>query len=581
RLHVTGRLDHALTKSHLLRSSLVTADSDRRNLGVGNFDLDDRAYSRRTRDRILRFSESGPWGRSIFAESRLQLRWQSTGSSSVLEAPTVKVLDAFTSGGAQQAGERRATGMELATDVDWTRGRHAVRAGLLVEAGWYRSDTWTNYLGTFTFTSLADFEAGRPANWTRRGGDPRVTFSQWQAGIYIQDDWRVRQNLTVSAGLRQEVQTNLGDRLNLAPRFGITWSPFTHGRTTVRAGGGIFYEWLDAEIFEQTLRVDGVHQRDLVVTNPGYPDPLGGGAAQEILPGGKYVLSPDLVMPTRVLTNVGVSHRFLPTFSLNVSYSRSRGYDRFRGRNINAPDASGNRPDPTIGTVTQVESTAGFRGDTISAGINFNVPARRMFMFANYAWMRQENDADGAFSLPAGSYDLAAEWGPVTGVPRHMVSAMLTTSLWKNLRVGVNAIARSGAPYNITTGRDDNGDTVFNDRPSGVGRNSARGEGMWDVSARVGYTFGFGDRPVDAGGTGTPTVVVHRAGGSGSDLLGALGGGGAEDKRFRIELFATASNLFNVVNSTGYSGVMTSPFFLQPTAAMSGRRIDVGLRMGF
>ena len=38
-------------------------------------------------------------------------------------------------------------------------------------------------------------------------------------------------------------------------------------------------------------------------------------------------------------------------------------------------------------------------------------------------------------------------------------------------------------------------------------------------------------------------------------------GGGAENKRIRIELFASAQNLFNSVNPIGYSGVMTSPFF--------------------
>src|SRR5690606_18110191 len=117
-----------------------------------------------------------------------------------------------------------------------------------------------------------------------RIGDPFVSYSQWQVGLFVQDDWRVRQNLTLSAGLRKEFQTNLGDKLNLAPRVGLTWSPFQHGKTTVRAGGGIFYDWLDASAYEQTLRVDGRRQQELVIRNPGYPDPFAGGAAQDILP---------------------------------------------------------------------------------------------------------------------------------------------------------------------------------------------------------------------------------------------------------------------------------------------------------
>jgi hypothetical protein len=77
-------------------------------------------------------------------------------------------------------------------------------------------------------------------------------------------------------------------------------------------------------------------------------------------------------------------------------------------------------------------------------------------------------------------------------------------------------------------------------------------------------------------------VVVQRIGGSGGggDIAGAFGGG-ADDKRVRFELFVSGSNLLNAVNRIGYSGVMTSPYFGEATAAMPARKIDVGLRIGF
>ena len=582
RLNFNGRLDHAVNTSHTLRANVQSNGVKTRNLGVGGFDLEERSYSRQNEESLLRLSESGPWSRTLFGESRLQVRRQTSRSESDLEQRTTRVLDTFTSGGAQQAGGREATDIEWATNVDWARGRHSIRFGALVEGGWYRSDNRTNYLGTFVFPSSADFDAGRPASFSQRIGDPLVEYSQWQAGFFLQDDWRARSNLTISAGVRQEIQTHLDDRLNLAPRVGMTWSPFKNGKTTVRAGGGIFYDWLESEIYEQVLRVDGVRQRDLVVTNPGYPDAFLG-ATGEILPASKYMFDDELVMPRRVMANFGISHQFKPTLSANVSYSRSRGTDRFRGRNINAP-IDGVRPDPTVGNITQVESTASMRGETLSTGVNFNIPARRMFLFANYAWIKQESDTDGAFSLPANSYDPAAEWGPVAGMPRHNFSAMFTSSLTKAMRLSLGGSLRSGTPYNVTTGRDDNGDTVFNDRPEGVGRNSARTEIMWDVNARLSYAFGFGQRPPAGGGSaGTPVIVTHRVtvgGAGGSDIAGAFGGG-AEDKRIRFELFASATNLFNAVNRIGYSGVMTSPFFGQATAAMPARRIDLGVRVGF
>jgi hypothetical protein len=176
---------------------------------------------------------------------------------------------------------------------------------------------------------------------------------------------------------------------------------------------------------------------------------------------------------------------------------------------------------------------------------------------------------------------LPAEWGPSAGVPRHIFSGMINTTLVSTVRLGLTATARTGSPYNVTTGRDDNGDTVFNDRPAGIGRNSVLGKGMWDMAARVSYAFGFGERPPAGDGHGGGVMIVQRVGGGASDLLGAMGGGGAENKRLRFELYVSASNLLNHVNPVAFSGVMTSPFFGQPTAAMPGRRLDMGMRIGF
>ena len=82
---------------------------------------------------------------------------------------------------------------------------------------------------------------------------------------------------------------------------------------------------------------------------------------------------------------------------------------------------------------------------------------------------------------------------------------------------------------------------------------------------------------------GSGQTMVMRVGGpaGAGDMLGMLGGGGAEDKRVRFEVYVSAQNLLNHVNPIGFSGVMTSPFFGQPTAAMPGRRIDLGMRIGF
>jgi hypothetical protein len=578
RANVDVRVDHALSKSHTLRGSFQRNTGTQDNLGVGGYDLPDRAYTKTGDDNIFRLSESGPLSKYWFAESRAQVRRASNAIVPSFQTPTIQVLDAFTAGGAQQDGGRRSTDVELSTDIDYARKGHAIRIGAVVDGGSYTSNSRANYIGTYTFSSLADYDAGQPATYTRRLGDPLVVYSMWQAGIYAQDDWRVRQNLTLSGGLREELQTHLDDHTNLAPRAGVTWSPFKNGKTSVRAGGGIFYDWLDADTYEQTLRVDGQHQQDLVILDPGFPDPFAGGASQQVLPSSRYQFAPDLVMPQRTLGLVAVTEQLSPVFGVNASYSHSRGRDRFRGRNVNAP-IDGVRPDPSLGTVTQVESTARSAGDTINAGLNWNLPSRRLLLFANYTWSNQRNDADGPFSLPADSYNPGAEWGRASNVPRHIASAVLSTNLTKALRLGVSTTARSGLPYTITTGGDGNGDTVFNDRPAGVGRNTATTPGAWDVAARLTYGFGFGQRTTPAGGG--QMIMIRGDGGGAGDLLGGLSGAGPSSKRVRFDFFVSAANLLNRVNLLRYSGVMTSPFFLQPTAAGPARKIDFGVRIGF
>ena len=160
------------------------------------------------------------------------------------------------------------------------------------------------------------------------------------------------------------------------------------------------------------------------------------------------------------------------TVLVNASYSHADGRDRFRGRNVNAP-LGGARPDPALGNSDPGGIDRAARERPVNVGMNINHPRTRTFVFANYAYNNQRNDADSAFSLPAGSYDLAAEWGRASGVPRHIASAVVNTNVTRSIRFGVSTAARSAAPYTITTGRDDNGDTVFNDRPAGVGRNTS------------------------------------------------------------------------------------------------------------
>ena len=128
--------------------------------------------------------------------------------------------DAFTSGGAQQAGRVNGKNLTFASDVDYVRGMHSWRGGVQVYADWYNANLSNNYLGTYVFSSLAAYEAGTPLLYTRSVGDPQLNFFHARIGGYFQDDLRIRKGLTLSPGLRYSYQTRVPDHdgVRAAPR---------------------------------------------------------------------------------------------------------------------------------------------------------------------------------------------------------------------------------------------------------------------------------------------------------------------------------------------------------------------------
>jgi hypothetical protein len=575
RMNFSARVEHALSKTHILRGELQRNDARLDNLGVGNFDLAERAYGRDDLESLFRVADAGSFGRTLYNEFRFQFRRQAQAFDSVSNAPTIQVLNAFTSGGAQITGSRRTRDFELADNLDFARGRHSMRAGILVEGGWYRSDEARNGTGTFVFSSLDAFKSGDPATFSRRSGPALVEFSQIEAGLYLQDDIRVSKDFTLSLGVRSELQNHVDDVVNVAPRAGFAWSPFKKGSTTFRGGIGVFYDWLDAQIYEQSLRVDGVHQQDLVVRNPGYPDPYARGTAIA-LPPGRIQIDPNLQQPQIVETSFAVQHQLPHSVTLNANYINRRATRQLRGRNLNAPIA-GVRPDPSSGNITNVESTSRAAFDAVSINLQLANPQQRLTFAANFLYGWSRNDADNALSLPADNYNLAADWGPALDDIRYRAMGFMTASLGKGFRLGTSVRVQSGSPYTITTGFDENGDTVFNDRPSGVGRNSARGASQFDAAMRFSWGIGFGQRPPATGG---PQVRVVR-GGPDSDILGQVGGMSNAAKRYTMEFYAQAFNIANRVNPVAYSGVLTSPFYGRAVAAAPARRVELGARFGF
>ena len=580
--NVYAVLDYAVTKDQTLRFNYNSNTFTQRNLGIGGYDLPEHAFSNDQRGDSLRIQEVGPLGRRAFMNTRLEISRSDSSTQSLLEAPTIRVNDAFTSGGAQVAGGSHNRLFNLSSDLDYVRSIHSVRMGVVLAGGSYRSNDTANYLGTYTFESLSAYEAGQPRSFTRRIGDPNIDYFNLQAGAYIQDDIRVRKGLTFTPGLRYEAQTHLSDFNAFGPRFGVTWAPFKNGRTTLRASAGVFTDWLNSGTYEQTLRVDGLRQQELNIVDPAYPDP---GNVGVVPPINKYLLADDLQMARNVRLSTGVDYAFNPFSRLGASYAHVSGTGLLRGLNLNAP-VNGIRPNAALGNLVQVLGDATSRQNTLNAFMQISLTPpqmgppkerwswKRTNFGINYTLGKSENDTDGAFAVPA-TGSLAAEWGPAQNDVRHRIGAFFGAGWLKNFNANLNLNYSSGSPYTVRTGLDDNGDQIFNDRPAGVARGSLRGDGAFNLSGFFVINIPIGQKKL---GPMPPGIMIMGTPGGNFNVqtmqADAL-------PRFRMGIIVNAQNLTNHTNYIGYSGTLTSPFFGRPTAVQGMRKIDVGLNFNF
>ena len=566
-LEVTIGVQHALSQSQMLRVEYRQDDNDGENLGVGTYDLAERAYSRIDGRKRARISSLGTFAGRFLNETRIQLEWDDSDTAAAGREPTVRVLDWVTFGGANIRGGRREQEFSLDQKTEFQAGVHNFSTGGRFEWSRYRSDEIRNPDGTFTFSTPEALAAGIPDTYSVRRGDPSVAYSFFTGGIFLQDDIRIRDSFSLGIGLRQDWQSHLDDRLNLSPRLGFSWALTDDGRTTMRGGLGIFNQWYDASTYEETLQLDGTRVEEITIQNPGYPDPFAGGDLQVVLPNGLVRQSPDLIMPTSRQGTLAIERRLTDAIRLDIGYSFRDGRNQLRGRNLNAPGLDGVRPDPSVGNVIEIRSIGKSVQDRISVGGNVRLPWQNLFLAGRYSWEKERDDGNGPMALPADNQN-PDEWGPASGDVRHRVFAFAAIEPLPNLRLGLNVRAQSATPYTITTGFDDNEDTVFNDRPAGIGRNSVRGDGFFGMDARLSWRLGFGN------GRG---VSAQRGGREGRRGRGDW----REQHQMMSELYVRASNVLNTVAYSNFSGVQTSPLFGQPTSARPARRIEVGTRMMF
>jgi len=587
---VNGLLNYALTKDQVIRAGINYGQNNRENIGVGQHDNIERAYSVQSTNWGIRFQETGPVGRRMVTNTRFMLNVGRSESESTFEGVTIVVPDAFTRGGAQRSGGTYNRSFALQQDLDYVRGLHSWRAGIMLDGGYSSTTTSTNYLGTYTFESVDAFNAGRPRTYTRRIGDPSVSYWNVQSALYVQDDYKPRKNLSISLGLRYETQLRVHDLMNFSPRAGFTWSPLKSGRMSVRGSWGLFYDWFPMGTYAQVLQTDGTRQRDINILNPTFPDP---GPLPSSTPVNRYLLEDHRNMPQTNRTSAGVSGS-LKRLSMSMNYSYSRSSNQLVGNNLNAP-VNGVRPDPSFANVIRAVGLAESRTHQISGNLSMSLapgtalggpptgPAssqpffrlrRNLSVFMFTGLTRARNNSDGSFAVPA-SGSLEGEWGPAPFGGPWNINAGFNSGMIKNLSFSWSLNANAGPYYTIRTGIDDNRDAIINDRPAGVGRNTERGAASLNSYMSITYNIGFGKQASSAAGPMGPMMIMER-GGAVAVQMGPAGAPSAP--RYRLNFGVYIDNPTNHANYGSYSGVMTSEFFKQPTSAFGVRRLT--FRMG-
>jgi hypothetical protein len=575
----SGGIDWAVTKNQTLRLSLNRYSFGSHNAGAGGYNAPERTSSNDNIDTWVQGNHTGPLGRRTMLYNRFYVEVVDSKTTSSLEAPTYVIPDDLTRGGAQQRGGTTTHAYSWNTDVDHVRGRHSFRLGVEVLGSSYRSDQQSNYLGTYYFESADAFVQGLPRSFTKRIGDPNIRYANTQTSLYFQDDVRLSKTLTMTPGVRYEVQSLVSDYNNLMPRFGVTWAP-AGGKTTYRASVGVFYDWLSTGTYQQTLQFDGFRMQEVNIANPSYPEP---GSLGPATPVQRYLLAEDLDLARTARASLGVSRTVNTMLSVSGVYAYTRAMGQLVGENLNAP-VGGVRPDPTFANVIRATSDGRAAGHSLDASGSLNLAGlgsnptvgpwfawrRGLAISGNYGWGVSHNNTDGPFSVPA--TDLASEWGPANGDIRHRTSVSLRTAAIRGLSASIGLNRTSARPLTIRTGTDDNGDLIFNDRPMGVGRNSARVPGTFGSNASFGYTFSFGDRMVsNAGGVSITSV---------NGVLTA-NANQAPTPRYRLGFSVNIQNLLNRPQWNGYSGTLTSKNFLKPSSASGVRQIRMNVNLSF
>ena len=638
RTHITTRIDYQVAPSNTLTARYHFSHDTQANNGVGQQALPSQAFNQSSTENGIQFSDTQILSPRAVNETRFEWERSSTGQNALNSAPAINVIGFFSSGGNPIGiSNVDTTHYELQNYTSLNRGNHFMRFGGRLRATTEQSNATSNFNGTFTFgatidpatgqqiSALQNFQNSKPTVFSISTGNPAISETFADAGLYAEDDWKLRQNMTLSYGLRFETQNGIHDHGDWAPRLGFAWGlggkKNAAPKTVIRTGFGIFYDRISQNLILQAEQLNGINQLQFQVQNPTFFPNIPPLSALSLQPSTTYTITPALRTPYTTEAAGSVEHQLTKNSTLTLTYIHSQGVHQLFSLDTNALLAG-------VPPAYEYVSEGVFKQNQMIA--NFNMRAgRRLTLFSYYVLNYANSDTSGANSTPSNPLlGITADYGRASYDVRNRGFFGGSIALPAGFRVSPFMIVNSGAPFNITLGQDLNGDFIFNDRPAlassatatadfkstpfgnfdlnppstdpRIPVNFGDGPGQFTLNLRLSKTFGIGPKvegsggPPQGGGMGGHSPEAHggpRGFGGGGRGRGGPGGpfGERSSQRYSLTFSANARNIFNHVNPGAPVGSLSSDKFGQSISLAGGpfntqsanRRVDFQVMFSF
>jgi hypothetical protein len=415
----------------------------------------------------------------------------------------------------------------------------------------------TNRQGTYTFASLAAYQAGTPSAFSIQQGASRFQTVYSQPGAFVMDQIQLTPNLTVIPGLRYDYQDAIPrTKDGFEPHLSIAYVLDKARGFVVRTGGAVYLRRVGVNIGQQIARYSHAAERELLNTgNPCFPisaacDPAAGQAPS------LYNYAPNIKSPEQGYFGLSVERNITKKSTLTLGYDGYRGWHALRSIDGNAPPppfTSAVRPNPNYSQELVLDSGGYQKTDGMSLSYRGRI-GDVVSGFLQYTWQHADADTQWSTFSPQNQYAPNDEWSRTDFDQRQRLSLFATLYPDKPFTLGVGFYDNTAPPYTETTGTDDYHTGLFNARPAGVPRNSLNAGDYQDLQVRLGYTLKLAPLYKAASEKDTPQTLA-----------------------FSVSSF----NTLNRVNFESYDGVVSSPEFMRPTSANAPRRLQLSASYTF